>query len=159
MKKARQAPGTPRTLRSDATAAIATDLGWHSRLVARRVTAYLDREMAACDISSTQFSLMCLIASAPDDTLGSLAPAAGLNQSTMSRNVDMLVRAGLVEVAVVEKDRRRRAVWLTEAGARVLAGAIPVWRKAHGSMAARLAVDLKQNLAVAAATLAAAEPR
>jgi DNA-binding MarR family transcriptional regulator len=40
-----------------------------------------------------------------------------------------------VEVAVVEKDLRRRAVWLTEAGARRLETAIPAWRAAEARLA------------------------
>ena len=60
-------------------------------------------------MSSPQFSLLCLVAAAADDTLGALAERAGLNQSTMSRNLDMLARAGWVEVAMVEADRRCRA--------------------------------------------------
>jgi hypothetical protein len=38
-------------------------------------------------------------------------------------------------------------VWLTEAGARRLEAAIPVWRKAHAGLARRLAVELARRLA------------
>jgi DNA-binding MarR family transcriptional regulator len=144
-----------RTLTNDAARALAADLGWHARLASRLITAELDRGLAAAGLSSTQFGLMCLIASAPDDTLGALAQRAGLNQSTMSRNVDMLVGAGLVEIAMVEKDRRRRAVWLTETGAMHLQGAIPLWRASHRALAARLGPKLARQFAEAAAAFGA----
>jgi DNA-binding MarR family transcriptional regulator len=154
MAKLKQAS---RTLRTDAARALAADLGWHSRLAGRLVTAELDRGLAASGLSSAQFGLLCLIASAPDDTLGALALRAGLNQSTMSRNVDMLAGAGLVEIAMVEKDRRRRAVWLTEAGAMRLQDALPLWRASHRAIAEKLGPKLSRQFAEAVALLDAGE--
>jgi DNA-binding MarR family transcriptional regulator len=127
-----------RSLRSDAAIAIAEGLGWHSRLAARQITRHLDVGLATSGLSSAQFDLMCLIAAAPDDTLGGLADRASLNQSTMSRNVDVLVKEGWVEVATVVEDRRRRAVWLTEAGSIRLQEALPLWRTAHRALAVKL---------------------
>jgi DNA-binding MarR family transcriptional regulator len=150
MAKPKQAS---RTLRPDAARALAADLGWHSRLAGRLVTAELDRGLTASGLSSAQFGLLCLIASAPDDTLGALAQRAGLNQSTMSRNVDMLAGAGLVEIAMVEKDRRRRAVWLTEAGAMRLQDALPLWRASHRALAAKLGPKLSRQFAESVASL------
>jgi DNA-binding MarR family transcriptional regulator len=147
----------PRTLRSDAAKVLAADLGWYSRLAARQITGALDKGLAASGLTSTQFSLMCLIASAPDDTLGGLAERAGLNQSTMSRNVDMLAGADLVEVAMVEEDRRKRAVWLTEVGAMKLVEAIPLWRAAHRALAAKLGPALSRHLVDASALLGRGE--
>ncbi len=142
-----------RTLRPDAAKALAADLGWHSRQAARLVSAELDRGLAAADLSSAQFGLLCLVASAPDDTLGALAQRAGLNQSTMSRNLDMLARSGLVEIAMVEKDRRRRAIWLTEAGALRLQQAIPLWRVSHRALEKKLGLELIRRFAGVAALL------
>ncbi|BDB28355.1 hypothetical protein Tamer19_05380 [Cupriavidus sp. TA19] len=136
MKKRKQ--GEARTLRADAAGVLDVDLGWSSRLLARRITAELDEALAPSGLSSTQFGLMCLIASATDDTLGALAQRAGLNQSTMSRNVDQLASAGLVEVVMSEADRRRRAVWLTEAGAFGLQRALALWEPAHRALHKKL---------------------
>ena len=102
------------------------DEAWHARLLARRLVALADRGLKATGLSHAQFILMCLIASATDDTVNALALRAGLDQSTMSRNLDVLVKAELVEVTTALQDRRRRAVWLTEKGLFMLARAIPV---------------------------------
>jgi DNA-binding MarR family transcriptional regulator len=134
------------SLRTHATDALAQDLGWHARQSARLLTAALDKGLAASGLTSTQFGLMCLIASSPDDTVGGLAERAGLNQSTMSRNIDALSRAGLVEVATVIEDRRRRAMWLTEAGLRRLQEAMPLWRTAHAALADQLHPELGSHL-------------
>ena len=149
---------TPRTLRTDASHALEVDAGWHGRLAARRVTGLLDRGLAPGGLTSTQFGLLCLVAVADDDTLGALAHKAGLDQSTMSRNLELLAKAGWVEIAMVEGDRRRRAAWLTEAGAVRLAQAIPLWRAAHVKLVARLGVARAGHLIDAAGALEGAEP-
>jgi DNA-binding MarR family transcriptional regulator len=136
-----------KTLRADARALVEACAGWNSRLAARRITQFLDRELASCGLTVAQLGLMAEIAAAPDDTLGGLARSTGLEQSTLSRNLRTLERDGLVEITTVETDLRRRAVWLTEAGARRLEAAIPVWRKAHAGLARRLAVELARRLA------------
>ncbi len=106
MKRANQAL---RTLRRDARTLVETCPGALSRLAARRITQFLDQELAATGISSAQLALMAQIAAAEDDTLGALAERSGLEQSTLSRNLRTLENAGLIEIAAVESDPRRRA--------------------------------------------------
>src|SRR5271155_4550214 len=141
-------PGQPRkTLRSDARVLVDSCAGLHSRLAARRITQFLDREMQGLGLNVAQLGLMAQIAVISDDTLGALAQRSGLEQSTLSRNLRTLEGDGLIEIAMVESDARRRAVWLTESGARRLEAAIPIWRKAHAKLAQRLSPDLARRLA------------
>jgi DNA-binding MarR family transcriptional regulator len=108
--------------------------GMNIRMAARRITRFLEARMHGTDLNIAQFGLMTHIAAAGDDTIGVLAERSGLDQSTLSRNLRSLERAGLVEITIVERDLRRRAVWLTEMGARRLEAAIPVWRRAHEAL-------------------------
>jgi len=150
------APRQPsKSLRADARAVIEACAGWNARLAARRITQFLDREMAGSGlgIGVAQLGLLAQIAAAADDTLGALAERTGLDQSTLSRNLRTLEGEGLIEIAVVETDLRKRAVWLTETGARRLEAAIPVWRKAHAKLARRLSPSLARRLADEAAAL------
>jgi DNA-binding MarR family transcriptional regulator len=143
-----KSPRQPRkTLRTDARTLVEACAGWNSRLAARRITRFLDREMAGFGVSVAQVGLLALIAAASDDTLGALAQRSGLDQSTLSRNLRTLENEGLVEIAVVESDLRRRMVWLTETGARRLEAAIPIWRDANAKLANRLSPDLARRLA------------
>ncbi len=153
MAKRPQVP--KKTLVRDAQAAIAACAGWASRLAARRITNFLEERMRVSGLSLTQFGLMAQIAAAPDDTLGALAERTGLDQSTLSRNLRGLEAAGFVEIAIAEDDQRRRAVWLTEEGARRLEAAIPVWRKAHAALAERFDPDLALALGAASEKLSA----
>ncbi len=126
--------GPRKTLVADAREVVHACAGMNIRLAARRITRFLEARMLGTDLSIAQFGLMAQIAAAADDTIGALAERSGLDQSTLSRNLRGLERAGLVEITIVEKDLRRRAVWLTEKGARRLEAAIPVWRRAHDAL-------------------------
>jgi DNA-binding MarR family transcriptional regulator len=148
MTKRPQAPS--KTLVSDARLATQACVGWASRLAARRITNFLEEHMRGSGLSIAQFGLMAQIAAAPDDTLGALADRTGLDQSTLSRNLRGLETMGLVEIAIAEDDQRRRAVWLTEEGARRLQAAIPVWRAAHDALEKHL--DPRLALRLGAAT-------
>jgi DNA-binding MarR family transcriptional regulator len=141
-------PKQPRkSLRTEARALVETCAGWNSRLAARRITLFLDRELAGLGLTVAQLGLMAQIAVMSDDTLGALANRAGLEQSTLSRNLRTLEADGLIESAIVEADLRRRAVWLTEAGARRLEAAIPIWRRANTRLAACVPPMLARQLA------------
>ncbi len=146
-----------KTLRTDARALVDSCAGWNSRLAARRITQFLDREMAGLGLTGAQVGLMAQIAVIADDMLGALAQRTGLDQSTLSRNLRTLEGEGLIEIAVVETDLRRRAVWLTETGARRLEAAIPIWRGAHAKLAQLLAPDLARRLADQAEALQVVE--
>jgi DNA-binding MarR family transcriptional regulator len=141
------------TLVRDARAAVEACAGWNSRLAARRITKFLDEHMAGGGLSLAQFGLMAQVAAATDDTLGALAERMGLDQSTLSRNLRGLEMAGLVEIASAGEDLRRRAVWLTEEGARCLEAAIPIWRRAHAKLAELLPPALARRLAEEAEAL------
>jgi len=147
----KQAPR--RTLVADAREILDACAGVNARLAARRITRFLEARMEGCRLSLAQFGLMAHIAAAGDDTIGALAARTGLDQSTLSRNLRGLERSGLVEIATVEKDLRRRAVWLTEEGARRLAAAVPAWRRAHSALADTLDPRAVRRIAKAAAAL------
>jgi DNA-binding MarR family transcriptional regulator len=156
MKRARQATG--KSLVTDAREVIDTCAGVNVRLAARRITWFLEERMRQTGLSIAQFGLMTHIAAAPDDTIGALAERCGLDQSTLSRNLRLLEREGLVEIVTAEKDLRRRAVWLTEKGASGLEAAIPVWRRAHAALAALIRPEQVRALASRTRSLVKASP-
>lgn len=131
-------PSDQRSLTSDARSMVRDCPIMKLRRAARTVSHDLDLALRAVGLNAAQLWLMAQIAGATDDTIAALAVRCGLDQSTLSRNLQALARMGLVEVAMVEKDLRKRAVWLTESGARRLASAIPVWRKANHALVKRI---------------------
>jgi DNA-binding MarR family transcriptional regulator len=141
------------TLAAEARAAVDACAGWNARLAARRITGFLNRRMQDSSLSLVQFGLMAQIASARDDTLSELAQRTGLDQSTLSRNLQVLEAAGLVEIAAGDRDARRRAVWLTDKGAHSLEAGLGHWRRAHRELAKRLDPEAARRLALAAEAL------
>lgn len=146
-------PQSPRSLLTDAAEATSVCAGWNIRLAARRITRFLDERMQATGLTVAQFGLMAQIAAASDDTLGALANRTGMDQSTLTRNLQGLARAGLVEIAVVEGNLRRRMVWLTETGLFRLQDALPIWRKAHEELSQLMDSELPRRLASASELL------
>jgi DNA-binding MarR family transcriptional regulator len=141
------------TLVADARAAVEACAGWNARLAARRITSFLNRRMHDSGLSLAQFGLMAQIAAARDDALSELAQRTGLDQSTLSRNLQVLEGAGLIEIAAGDTDARRRAVWLTEKGVQSLEAGLANWRRAHGELAKRLDPEAAKRLALAAEAL------
>jgi DNA-binding MarR family transcriptional regulator len=144
-----------KTLWTDAASLIEVCAGANSRLAARRITQFFDRELAPIGLSLSQLGLMAQIAAASDDTLGALARRMSLEQSSLSRNLRTLETEGLVEIANVDGDLRRRAVWLTDAGAKRLEAAVPVWRNVQAELQKLGALELARALARATEALAA----
>jgi DNA-binding MarR family transcriptional regulator len=143
-----------KTLVSDARAALAQCAGVNVRLAERRITHFLEQHMSDAGLSLAQFGLLAHIAAARDDTITALATRVGLDQSTLSRNLRGLEEAGLVEIVTAEQDLRRRAVWLTEAGARRLEAAMASWRAAHAALSRRIDSSLARQLAAETEALA-----
>jgi DNA-binding MarR family transcriptional regulator len=128
-------------------------LAQSARKIARRLTAIYDRHLEPHELSLPQFGLMAMIAGAKDDTLAALAEIADIDPSTLTRNLQSMEKLGLVEVAAVEADQRKRSVWLTETGARKLAAAIPAWDAAQAECAETLGAGMTAAMKRAAKSL------
>lgn len=144
-----------KTLAADARDAVDHCAGMTIRAAARRITRFLEAGIKDAGLNMAQFTLMTHIAAAGDDTIGALAARLDLDQSTLSRNLRALEKAGLIEIAIVEKDLRRRAVWLTESGASRLEAAIAAWKRAHSSLAAIIDLEDVRKVADWSAMLSA----
>ncbi|WP_377847263.1 MarR family winged helix-turn-helix transcriptional regulator [Bosea sp. UC22_33] len=141
-------------MREEVRRLAASCVGLTVRQAARRVTQVYDEALQASGLSVAQLGLLAVIATNEDDRMAALAERAGLDPSTLSRNLRALERDALIEIATVEKDLRRRAVWLTESGVRRLQAALPAWQDAQNRVAEVLPADLLQQLLAANASLA-----
>lgn len=136
-----------KNLVADARAVLRSCIGTNIRQAERIITRFLETRLQVTGLSVAEFTLLAQIAAAPDDTIAALAKRLGLDPSTLSRNLRALEKKMLVEIVVAEADLRRRAVWLTEAGARKLEATLPVWRKANARLAETLSSDLVRLIA------------
>ena len=123
-----------KNLTREAKDVVAKDVGWHIRRLARQANAAFDEALEPSGLSAAQFTLMTLVAANEDDRIGALAERGAIDPSTLTRTLVSLEKLDLVEIVRIQSDRRRRAVWLTEKGARALEGAMPLWRTAHSKL-------------------------
>jgi DNA-binding MarR family transcriptional regulator len=77
------------------------------------------------------------LGSAGDLPVSALAEALGLDRTTLTRNLKVLERRGLVSFAVDDEDARVRLVSLTEEGSRVLVSALARWQEVQESVQAQ----------------------
>ena len=69
------------------------------RRIASALTRLYDNALAPCQITISQYSLLCHIRSLPKSSIRVLSDATGLDRSTLARNLRQLLKKGWVEDA------------------------------------------------------------
>lgn len=127
------------------------------RKAARAVTQRYDEALRPTGLRTTQFSLLTVLRLAGALPMTRLAEEAVMDRTTLSRNLDVLVRDGLVRIQPGE-DARVRQVEITRAGRRKLEEAFPLWQGAQRALAERLgARRMDRMLADLSTAVAAAD--
>jgi DNA-binding MarR family transcriptional regulator len=85
-------------------------------VVARHREARLEAVLRALDLSVSRHRALSSIGSLTPCTMTELADFMAVDRTTLTRTVDQLADAGLVERATPPEDRRQVALTLTEAG-------------------------------------------
>lgn len=118
------------------------------RRAARRVTQVYDRALAPSGLKATQFALLAVL-NREDATEGvaitRLAEKLGMDRTTLTRNLAVVEREGLVTVRTGD-DPRSRLVVLTKPGRSALDRAAPHWARAQAELARHIGTDQKDFL-------------
>ena len=126
------------------------------RQVARAVTVLYEDMLADSGIHATQFTTLQLLDSVPNLTTTELADALGVDQTTATRLLALIKKAGLA-IDTVGEDRRQRHWTLSEPGQALLNKLKPRWEAAQQAFEKRLgqeeATALKKASYVAASRL------
>ena len=123
------------------------------RKASRHMTLFYDAALEPSGLRSTQYALLPEIHRRGDapPSIGDLAEALVIDQSTIGQNLRPLQRDGLVTLERDQADRRTRLVKLTRAGRSRLADARPLWlaaqEKFEVSFGKRAAAELRNLLA------------
>src|SRR5258705_3235300 len=99
------------------------------RMVSRAVTQLYDDILRPSGLRVTQFSVLATIARRGEANLRQLEHMLGIDQTTLTRSLDVLERDGVLERAS-HPDARIRAMKLTSKGRRALEAARPLWARA-----------------------------
>ncbi|MGU3540764.1 MarR family winged helix-turn-helix transcriptional regulator [Methylobacterium sp. A54F] len=100
------------------------------RKAARRVSAIYDRELAGSGLRITQYALLAEIGRSAPISITDLAAVMVMERNGLGHNLRLLERQGFVLLAA-GRDRRSRAVSLTEFGRQQLAEIRPHWQRAQ----------------------------
>jgi len=119
------------------------------RRTARAVTRFYDEALQDTGIRSTQFAILVGIAKSQPVSIGALGSVLVIDSTTLTRSLRLLKKDGLVAVSE-RSTMRQRFLSITSKGERILARALPVWRKTHNRFVASLGshhwLDLRSEL-------------
>jgi DNA-binding MarR family transcriptional regulator len=107
------------------------------RQAARAVTVLYEEVLADSGLHATQFTALQLLDSAPDLTTTELAEGLGIDQTTATRTLALIKKAGLA-MDTVGDDRRQRHWALSAQGKAVLRKLKPRWELAQAAFEKRL---------------------
>jgi DNA-binding MarR family transcriptional regulator len=132
-------------LRSDAVANLVNEviedcLMTRTRRISRVITNIFDQELRPFGVSSSQFSLLVLIAGMDGASRAEIGRANHQERSTSTRNLQLVLDQGWAEELVPEKGRSRPIV-ISKAGRALLTQALPAWRSAQVKAKQLLGVD------------------
>lgn len=107
------------------------------RQVARAVTVLYEETLAGSGLYATQYTALQVLESAPNLTTTDLAEAIGIDQTTATRTLALIKKAGLA-ADVVGDDRRQRRWALTAKGREQLRKLRPRWEAAQQAFEKRV---------------------
>ncbi|MFB9951846.1 MarR family winged helix-turn-helix transcriptional regulator [Rhizobium puerariae] len=129
--------------------------GFQARATARAVTRYYNACFKPLGLTAEQFSLLVGIGAAEGATVVDLAVGAGVDATTLSRNVQNLEARGLVQ-AEGGRGRAGKRLNLTHSGRRLMAEALPLWKTAKAELSRRMGDERLRSATRAMAQLARA---
>lgn len=120
-------PETPET--ADPTETVDC-VSYRLRRAARKAAKLYDGALKPSGLRNTQFTLLGALGVLGEPSIGELSDELAIDGTTLTRNLEVVVRRGLVDNIEAE-DGRVRKVRLTEAGKTAFAEAVPLWRQAQ----------------------------
>jgi DNA-binding MarR family transcriptional regulator len=108
-------------------------------------------------MNPAQFELMSNLRGRPGASQSELAAALDVDQTTLSRNLKLLVGLGWVSVKASATDGRRSEYVLSSEGVRAYQKAVPCWERAMAKVEERLGGKAKSVWGVLERLGAAAE--
>ena len=106
-----------------------------TRMAARNVTRAYDKALRPLGLKSTQFTLLVAVRQGAPQSISRLADFLAMERTTLTRNLQLLEKSGLIEMSP-EGYRRERGMHLTTAGEDLLAKALPIWRETQNRFVA-----------------------
>jgi len=120
-------------------------IGFNLRKANRAVSQLYDEMLRPTGIRGTQYSLLVVLKIVGPVLVTELAEKIVMDRTTLSRNLEVMEKQGLVSVTPGE-DRRTRKVMITEMGSTVLLDAYPLWQQAQAKIRESMSEERLQSL-------------
>ena len=110
----------------------------HVQRAARALARRFDDVLRPLGLTNGQFSLMMSLNRPKPPGMAAVASLLAMDRTTLTAALKPLERRRLVRVTADPADRRSRLMTLTAKGRNLLAAAVPVWKRTHRKVEARL---------------------
>jgi DNA-binding MarR family transcriptional regulator len=120
-------------------------MGMHIRRASRIVTQIYDEAMRPTGLAISQFTVLVALHLVKSISVTRLAQELYTDQTTLTRNLKLLEKRGLITIEP-GSDRRVRLAALTEAGEQALAQALPLWEQAQAEVRQKFGSQKWQSL-------------
>ncbi|MBG1232617.1 MarR family winged helix-turn-helix transcriptional regulator [Aestuariivirga litoralis] len=101
---------------------------------ARKLARRFDIAFRPLGLTHGQFSMMVALNAKRPWSMMELASFLGMDRTTLTAGVATLARRKLVKRVVDPEDQRSKQVFLTPAGQKLIAQAVPIWRAEHAKL-------------------------
>ncbi|HEY3425901.1 MAG TPA: MarR family winged helix-turn-helix transcriptional regulator [Negativicutes bacterium] len=101
------------------------------RKTTRALTQFFDQYLQPTGLRSTQCSLLINISLHGNISVGDLGTRLLMDQTTVTRNIEILRKHGYITIIKEENDARKKSISITESGVKKLAEAVPFWEQAQ----------------------------
>jgi len=110
----------------------------HVQRAARALARHFDEVFRPLGITHGQYSLLNSLNRPEPASMTSVATLLAMDRTTLTANLKVLERNGLVKIAVDKEDKRSRRLSLTKAGKELLEKAAPIWKSEHAALERKL---------------------
>lgn len=113
----------------------------HVRRADRQLSQMYDGYLRPLGIRSTQYGMLRCVEELPDPFISDIGRFLNMDQTTVTRNIEKLEKAGLVVTRPHPDDPRKKLVGLSTTGKDKLAQAHPLWEEAQRHIMAKMGAD------------------
>jgi len=116
-------------------------VGFNLRRAAQAVTQYYDQHLQSSGLRISQYSLLIAISLNEEISISELGDKLCKDQTTITRNIEILKKQGYITITRKENDARKKAICITEEGKKKLAEILPLWEEAQTRIEKELGLE------------------
>ena len=114
---------------------------YNLRQAAQAVTQYYDQHLQPSGLRASQYSLLLAVSQNEEISISELGEKTCKDQTTITRNIEILKKQGYITITRKETDARKKAICLTEDGKKKLTEILPLWREAQTHIQQELGLE------------------